>query len=192
MLSTGNIEVLFRRSIFQVISIGTTTGFETEWIGGSFFSAASKQIFLILMVIGGCVNSTGGGIKVKRVGIIIKGSWNRVKRISRPRRMLSPLMIDGGKFEDSQIMRVFVIFSIWMVILIIGGLVTSVFSEHGALQSFSGIFSALGNIGPSYMSVAEVASLNPIIKVFYVFAMLVGRLEVLPIIILLNKEIWRK
>ena len=187
-----SVEVLFRRSLFQVISIGTTTGFETEWIGGEFFSAASRQVFLILMVIGGCVNSTGGGFKVKRFGIIIKGSWNRIKRFSRPKRMLTPLMVDGGEFEDSQLMRVFVIFSIWIIILVIGGLVTALLSDYTAVQSFSGIFSALGNIGPSYMTVAEVSNLNPIIKIFYVFAMLVGRLEVLPIIILLNREVWRR
>lgn len=187
-----NLESLFRNTIFQVVSIGTTTGYETQWIGSNYFPAIGKQIFLILMVIGGCVNSTGGGIKVKRLGIMIKGSWNRIKRFSRPRRMLSPLMIDGEQVNENQLERVFVIFTIWIFLLVIGGFVTALLSNHNPFQSFSGMFSALGNIGPSFMTVSEVVNLNPVVKILYIFGMLVGRLEVIPIFVLFNKEIWRR
>lgn len=76
------IEPLFRNTIFQVVSIASTTGFQTNYIGSAYFGALASQIFLVLMVIGGCVSSTGGGIKVKRVGIMAKGIWNRIKKAS--------------------------------------------------------------------------------------------------------------
>ncbi len=123
---------------------------------------------------------------------MIKGSWNRIKRFSRPRRMLSPLMIDGEQVNENQLERVFVIFTIWIFLLVIGGFVTALLSNHNPFQSFSGMFSALGNIGPSFMTVSEVVNLNPVVKILYIFGMLVGRLEVIPIFVLFNKEIWRR
>lgn len=95
----NQIEPVFRNTVFQVAAIATTTGYQTEYIGSEFFGGLARQIFLILMVIGGCVSSTGGGIKVRRVGIMIKGIWNRIKRASRPREMLTPLVIDGDKVD---------------------------------------------------------------------------------------------
>lgn len=186
------IEPLFRNTLFQVVSIATTTGYQTEFIGSKFFGPMARQIFLLLMVIGGCVSSTGGGIKVRRVGIIIKGIWNRIRRASRPKEMITPLMIDGERIDETQLERVFIIFGSWILIIVIGGIFTALFSDLGPLVSFSGIFSALGNIGPSYMSVAEMANLHSVIKIFYTLAMLIGRLEVLPIFILFNREVWKR
>lgn len=185
------IEPLFRNTVFQVVSIATTTGYQTKFIGNEFFGAAAKQIFLILMVIGGCVSSTGGGIKVKRVGIMLKGIWNRIKRASRPREMLTPLVVDGERVDRAELERVFIIFGIWVFLIGAGGVITTMFSNYGAFESFSGVFSALGNIGPSYLSPVQLVSLSAVVKVFYMFAMLVGRLEVLPIVILLNREVWK-
>ncbi len=189
----NQIEPLFRNTIFQVVSVATTTGFQTEFIGNkALFGPFARQLFLVLMVIGGCVSSTGGGIKVRRVGIMLKGIWNRIKRASRPREMLTPLKVDGDRVEDSDLERVFIIFITWIFILVIGGFLTALLSGHEPLTSFSGIFSALGNIGPSYFSVAEMAALSPLIKIFYIFAMLVGRLEILPIFVLFNREVWKE
>ncbi|MBS3815221.1 MAG: TrkH family potassium uptake protein [Hadesarchaea archaeon] len=188
---TNQIEPLFRGTLFQVISIATTTGYETQFIGGEFFGAAARQIFLILMAVGGCVSSTSGGMKVRRVGIMLKGVWNRVKRASRPKEMLTPLRVDGVKVTDRGLERIFIIFVTWIIVLIAGALLTLLLSDHNVISSFSGISSALGNIGPSFLSVTEVVSLNPAIKIFYTFAMLIGRLEILPIFILLNKEVWK-
>lgn len=185
------IEPLFRNTVFQVVSIATTTGFQTEFIGNkAFFGPFARQLFLVLMVIGGCVSSTSGGIKVKRVGIMLKGVWNRIKRASRPREMLTPLEVDGERVEESDLERVFIIFVIWIFIIVLGGFITALLSGHEPLTSFSGIFSALGNIGPSYFTVTEMVALNPLIKIFYIFAMLIGRLEILPIFILFNREVW--
>lgn len=185
----SSIEPLFRDTVFQVAAIATTTGYQTKFIGT--FGSLAKQIFLILMVVGGCVSSTGGGIKVRRVGIMIKGVWNRMKRASRPRKMLTPLTVDGDRVDREGLERVFIIFATWIFLIVVGGMVTAFFSGHGTLECFSGIFSALGNIGPTFMSVAQVASLSAFVKIFYMFAMLVGRLEVLPILILLNREVWK-
>ena len=195
MISVGlfgeSFEQLLRTSLFQVVSIATTTGYETQFIGSEYFGALAKQIFLILMVIGGCVGSTAGGIKVKRVGIMVKGIWNHVKKASRPREMITNLTVDGERVSDMELMRVFTIFASWIFLLVLGGMLTALLSGYSPFACFSGMFSALGNIGPSYIG-GGLVSLNPAIKIFYIFAMLVGRLEILPIFILLNGEVWSK
>ncbi len=76
--------------------------------------------------------------------------------------------------------------------ILIGGLITALFSNHTALESISGMFSAVNNIGPSYISVSEMIELNPIIKITYIIGMLAGRLELIPVIALFNKDIWDK
>jgi len=78
--------------------------------------------------------------------------------------------------------------------LFIGSGVTALLSDHGPLESASGMFSALGNIGPCYISagpVNEMAQLHPIIKITYILGMLAGRLEILPVLLLFSRRTWR-
>ena len=72
-----------------------------------------------------------------------------------------------------------------------GGLVTALLSSHGPLQSLSGMFSALGNIGPCYISVQEMIDINPFVKITYIFGMLAGRLEILPVLLLFSRRAWQ-
>ncbi|HUV40058.1 MAG TPA: TrkH family potassium uptake protein, partial [Planctomycetota bacterium] len=75
--------------------------------------------------------------------------------------------------------------------ILAGGVVTAVFSNYGALQSASGMFSALGNIGPCYIPAAEMRLLHPFVKLVYIFGMLAGRLEILPLLLLFSRRTWR-
>ena len=187
----GRLEEAFRHSIFQVTSILTTTGFGTRDIGSEFFPTLARQLFLVMMVIGGCVGSTGGGIKVLRVVILSRLMIREIYKLRVPRRAASALVIDGQIVPDDESHRAAALFFMWIVLLAIGGGVTALLSDHGALESISGMFSALGNIGPCYISVEEMIAINPVVKMVYIFGMLAGRLEILPVLLLFSGKAWR-
>ena len=190
-LSLGTIEANIRNVLFQVVSILTTTGFGTQDIGGAYFGHVARQLFLIMMVIGGCVGSTGGGLKVLRIGILVKVIKREIFRIHTPRQALSHIVIDGEIIDTNEILRVSGLFFAWVLFLIFGGVVTSLLSDIGAYESFSGMFSALGNIGPCYIPVPVMGQLDPVIKIVYIIGMLAGRLEILPVILIFNRKAWQ-
>jgi trk system potassium uptake protein TrkH len=187
----GEIEELFRTSLFQVVAIMTTTGYATKDIGAPIYLGVSKQIFLVLMIIGGSVGSTSGGVKVLRIGILLKLIKTKISSIINPPRTPSFIKVDGRRLEIEEVNRVSALFGAWIFLLIIGGLVTALFSDHNAIQSFSGMASALGNIGPCYISTSGMIKLLPIVKITYIIGMLAGRLEILPILMLFFKNTWR-
>jgi len=90
-----------------------------------------------------------------------------------------------------EVYRVSGLFFIWMVLLIAGGLITSFASKMTALESMSGMYSALGNIGPTFFSVKDMISLKPIVKITYILGMLMGRLEILPVLLLFSPKAWK-
>ena len=192
-LSFGLAEVAetVRHTIFQVVSILTTTGFGTKDIGADYFPALAKQIFLILMVIGGCVSSTGGGIKVMRIGVLFKMIWRQVRRIIYGPLATNLVLVEGEPVDVEEMRRIAALFFAWMVLLVGGGMVTALFSDYGPMESASGMFSALGNIGPCYISVKGMTQLHPVIKITYIFGMLAGRLEILPVLLLFSRRAWK-
>jgi len=187
----GGVEPVFRTCLFQTVAILTTTGFATQDINSAYFPAAARQVFLALMVIGGCVGSTGGGIKVLRIGVLLKMVGRHVRRLVYGPAAVNPVVVDGDVVVTDELRRVSALFFAWIAFIVFGGLVTALLSGHDALSSASGMFSAMGNIGPSYLSVAEMSALNPVVKIVYVLGMLAGRLEILPLLILFSPRTWR-
>ena len=181
----------FRTVSFQVISIITTTGFSTRDIGSPYFGSVARQLFLVMMVIGGCVGSTSGGFKVLRAAIMVKSVRREVFRLRAPRTAVSNIIVDGKTVSTNEVRRVGALFFAWITLLAAGGIVTALFSDLPALSSLSGMFSALGNIGPCYISGVEIPQLNPVIKITYIFGMLAGRLEIIPVLLLLSRRAWR-
>ena len=147
----------------------TTTGFGTKDIGSDFFGAVSKQLFLVMMVIGGCVGSTGGGFKVLRIAILNRLMFRELFRMRVSPKASSGMVIDNNIVPDSELHRVATLFFWWIALIIIGGGITALFSSHGAWESLSGMFSALGNIGPCYISVNDMINIHPVVKVTYIF-----------------------
>ncbi len=187
-----NIESVFRTTLFQVLAIMTTTGYETQYIGSPYFVISVRQLFLVMMLIGGCVGSTGGGVKVLRVLILGRLFSREIKAMGRPRRAVMPVTLEKEKIDWEDISQIAGLFFAWVFIILIGGLITAVFSPHNIAESFSGMFSAVNNIGPSYITVAEMIEIHPAVKVTYIFGMLAGRLEILPVIALFRLDIWKK
>ncbi len=187
----GVLEEVFRTSLFQVVAMMSTTGYATKDIGAPIYLGVSRQVFLMLMVIGGCVGSTGGGIKVLRIGILLKLVKVKILSIINPPRSSTFVKVDGKRVRVEEIHRISALFFAWIFILVSGGLITAIFSNQNAIQSFSGMASALGNIGPCYISQSDIINLQPVVKITYIIGMLAGRLEIIPILMLFFKNTWR-
>jgi trk system potassium uptake protein TrkH len=181
----------FRFAFFQVASLASSTGFATRDINDIWFPALAKQVFLFLMFVGGCVGSTGGGIKVFRVVLLFKMLRRELRGMLVPPRAVNPVVVDRAIISPRERSRVGAIFFGWIVLLLAGGMITAFFSELSPWASFSGMLSALGNMGPSYISITDMIALHPIVKLVYIFGMLAGRLEILPLLILFSRTAWR-
>ena len=186
-----HMEQDFRIALFQVVSIITTTGFGTRDITSTFFGDGARQLFLVMMVIGGCVGSTGGGIKVLRIAILNKLFRREVYRLRVPAQAITTVVIDREPIELDEIQRISALFFGWVILIIFGGAITEFLSHHTGYQALSGMFSALGNVGPCFIPVAEMAKLHPVIKIVYIMGMLAGRLEILPVLLLFSYKAWR-
>jgi len=180
-----------RASLFQVVSIATTTGFATKDIAGSFFGPAARQVFLLLMFIGGCIGSTAGGVKVWRIGVLGQLIHHQLRLVSRPASEVVPFVIDGEVMSEREVYRTAAIFFAWVLIAAAGSLITGLLAGFGPLESFSGMISALSNIGPSYINPAAYVTMNAGVKVFYILAMVAGRLELLPLLLIFSRRVWR-
>ncbi len=181
----------FRLVLFQVSSMITSTGFATKDIGDPFFPAVAKQLFLVLMIVGGCVGSTAGGIKVLRLGILVNMLRNQVHKLTASQRTITPVTVSGQVIPDFELQRIGALLGGWLLLVGLGAMVTAWYSDLDGWQSLSGMASAVGNMGPFYFSVAKMASLHWVIKVVYIVGMLAGRLEILPLIVLLSRRTWR-
>ena len=103
-------------------------------------------------------------------------------------------MVDGQRVPEEEVHRVAALFFAWMVLLFCGGIVTALFAhtpDIGPYESLSGMFSALGNIGPCYISVENMIRLNPVVKILYIIGMIAGRLEILPVLLLFSRSTWK-
>ncbi|PUU86223.1 TrkH family potassium uptake protein, partial [Halanaerobium sp.] len=187
----SSAEEIFRKSLFQITALLTTTGFSTENINSSFFPAAAKMFFLLLMLIGGSVGSTSGGIKVMRVKILGRLFKRDIKKIYYPTHAVLPVTIDKQILDKDEIFKLTGLFSFWLFLIAAGGIITALFSDLSSWEAYSTMFSAVGNIGPSFISVDKLAALSPIVKIVHIVGMIAGRLEIIPLIILLNPKAWK-
>ncbi|HHH75499.1 MAG TPA: TrkH family potassium uptake protein, partial [Phycisphaerae bacterium] len=182
----------FRHSLFQVVSLATTTGFGTKDISdAAYYSASAAQVFLLLMIVGGCVGSTSGGLKVLRIGVLFKMLHRQLQRLMNGSRAVQPVVVDGEVVDAEELRRISALFFGWMALLAAGALITTLVTDIGAFESISGMFSALGNIGPSHIPQGDYLALHPVVKIVYIFGMLAGRLEILPMLLLFKRASWR-
>jgi len=191
-ISYLSLEEAFRKSLFHVSSIISATGFVTENLYSPFFGTAARLLFLVMMVTGGCVGSTSGGFKMLRVSVLWKVAEEEVKKIFRSGRAISGVRMEGDLVDRSEISRIAAILFLWVFILLSGGLITALLSPGiSGLAAYSGIFSALGNTGPSLMTTNQMINLHWGVKITYIFAMLAGRLEILPVLLLFSRKSWK-
>lgn len=180
-----------RRSLFHVVSIATSTGFTIRELSSTWFSPGTQQILLVLMVIGGCVGSTAGGFKVFRVSVLGTVLRHRLRTILGSRLEVMPQHLGRHRLDRTEIERTVSVAVAWGVFLLVGWMLTTLVGRLDGWVSLSGMASALGNIGPHYIQPSVSANLSPIVKAVYALAMIAGRLEILPLIILFSRRTWR-
>jgi len=180
-----------RQSLFHVVSIATTTGFTIRDMSTSWFSAGTQQMLLVLMLIGGCVGSTSGGFKVFRVSVLGAMLHHRLRTILSSHLEVIPRQMGSHRLDRAEIERTVAVAVAWGVFLGAGWMLTTLIGGLDGWSSLSGIVSALGNIGPHFIEPSVNEALGPVVKGIYALAMIAGRLEIVPLIILFSRKTWR-
>lgn len=186
-----SVEKAFRDSLFQVVSIMTTTGFATadylDWL--PFLTV----LIFMLMFFGGSAGSTGGGIKIIRLVLVLKNSALEFKRLLHPNAIL-PVHFDHHNVDQKITMNVLAFIGVYIIIFVLGTIVMSVM--HLDLNTSMGAtIACLGNIGPGIGDVGPSSNFFFIPaagKWFLSFLMLMGRLELFTVLILFSPSFWRK
>ena len=180
-----------RNSLFHVVSIATTTGFTIRDVSTTWFSPGTRQVLLTLMLIGGCVGSTSGGLKVLRMSVLGSVLHHRLRTILGSRLEVMPRQLGRHRLDRTEIDQTISVVVAWGLFLWVGWMLATLVGRLDGWASLSGMISALGNIGPHYIQPAVNASLGSGIKTMYALAMIAGRLEIIPLIILFSRKTWR-
>ncbi len=180
-----------KHSFFTIASVMTTTGFATIDYGS--WSHLAIAIIFVGMIVGGNAGSTAGGIKVIRYIIIFKTLFSEFKRILHPNSVIS-VFVDGIKQKERILSSTFGFFALFMLSVAI---VTIYIYARGfdAMSAISGAFALVGNIGPGFSLVGpsdNFSFFNDFDKVFFSFAMIVGRLECYTVFVLLSGSFWKR
>ena len=185
------VEESFRVGAFQVVSLITTTGFATAdyllWV--PFLGS----LLVLLFFVGGSAGSTGGGIKVVRLLIMIKDGLYELKRILHPRAMI-PTCSNGRALSSDMVNNVLIFVLLYIFIVIVS---IPIMSATGLdfESSFGAIITSIGNVGPGFGSVGPAysfAHISDLGKWYLSFLMLLGRLELFTVLIVLSPSFWRR
>ncbi len=186
-----SIEQHWRDAFFQVVSILTTTGYvNTDYeLWGQF----GQYILFLLMFVGGCGGSTGGGVKVIRVYVTVKIALNQILQALHP-NAVTHLKVGNTTISEDMVGRVmgFIIMYIWLLGL--ASLLLTFFG-HDFITAFSAVASCLGNIGPGFGQVGAVDNyfmIHDAAKWILTFCMLAGRLELFTILVLFSRGFWKR
>lgn len=185
-----SIKTALQQACFQVASIITTTGFSTTDF--NMWPSLSKTILVVLMFIGACASSTGGGLKVSRIIIMIKSSFNEIKKIINP-RSINVVRIDNKPISQEIIKHTAIYFIIYIFIFAFSVLIIS-FEGHDLITNFTSVSATINNIGPGLNIVGPAGNyhhFNILSKIVLIFDMLAGRLELYPILVLLIPSLWK-
>ncbi len=178
---------------FQVGSIITTTGFAT--VDFDLWPNLSRTIMVILMLIGACAGSTGGGLKVSRLVLLVKGIKQDIQRYIHPRGITRATM-DGRCVSNEIVQGVATYLATYVLIFGISIFLVSLFDPNLDLVSiFTSVAATINNIGPGLSSVgpmANYAHLSVASKYVLMFDMLAGRLELYPMLLLIYPGTWKR
>nr|WP_302595579.1 TrkH family potassium uptake protein [uncultured Cellulosilyticum sp.] len=180
-----------RFSAFQAASVMTTTGYATADF--NTWSMFSKIILLSLMVMGGCAGSTGGGIKVSRFLIGFKTLKYTFKRILHPNACYIT-RINDKKVESETVLNVLAYFFIYIIVYIVGVIIISL-NGFDFGTTFTSVLATLNNIGPGINIVGPAgnfSTFSDLSKITFSLLMIIGRIEIYPILLLLIPELWKK
>lgn len=180
-----------RHSAFQVGSIMTTTGYST--VDFDQWPSFSKAILMCLMVVGACAGSTGGGFKVARLLLLLKGLRRNIRQMLNPRKV--QVVRNNGAAVDEKVLSnanaylaayFLIIFVVFMIISLDGFSIGT---------NFSAVICTFNNIGPGLEAVGPACNFSaysPLSKLVLSLGMLAGRLEIFPILVLFSRSTWKR
>ncbi len=192
------LEESIRHSAFSVASVISTTGFST--VNFDLWPAFSKCILVLLMFIGACAGSTGGGIKVSRVIVLYKGATHEMKRMLHPKQV-KKISMDGHIIEHEVVRNtnayIIAYILLFLAALLLVSLDTNVIATGFDVltTNFTAIVTTINNIGPGLAAVGPAGSFafySPFSKIIFTFLMLAGRLEIFPMLLLLMPMTWKR
>ena len=187
----SNVFTAIQQAAFQVGSIITTTGYATTDF--NVWPAFSKTILVMLMFAGSCAGSTGGGMKVSRLVILLKTIRRELHLYLHPQGVRAIKM--DGKPVEQEVLRSTNVFVITYIILFAFSVLLLSFDEYDLVTNFTAVAATFNNIGPGLELVGPAANFaflsNPS-KLVLIFDMLAGRLELFPLLLLFVPETWRK
>ena len=181
-------EAIFR-GLFQVVSIGTTTGFTTA--DYSLWPGFIPILLLFSSFVGGCAGSTGGGIKVIRFLLLIKQGLREINRLIHPNAEI-PIRIGSKTIPYRIVDAVWGFFALYVACF---GVMYLILASTGInlMTAFSAVAACMNNLGPGLADVgANYSGINDTAKWILCFAMLLGRLEIFTLLVLLTPAFWRK
>jgi trk system potassium uptake protein TrkH len=192
---TGTLEDNVRLAAFQVISIMTTTGFVTanfdQWSG------AAKFTLLLLMFVGACAGSTGGAIKVSRILLVLKFGYLELIRAMHPKAIRqvklggTPVREEVIHFILSFVSQYILIFAVATLMLAANCYMAGVTMD--VLDLTSGVAATLGNVGPGLGKLfVDFHAIPDFSKMLLFFCMWIGRLEIIPALVIFVPEFWKK
>lgn len=185
------LEAAFRHAIFQVAAIMSTTGFVTA--NFDLWPEFSKTILFCLLFLGACAGSTAGGIKISRFIILIKMVVREIRHIVHP-RSVNLIKLDGYKI-DSEVTRSVASFIILYIFILLGSFIVISLNGFDFATNMTAVTTCLSNVGPGLNMAGpteNMAFFSPFSKLVLCLDMLLGRLEVFPILMLFTPSIWKK
>ncbi|MBQ5777834.1 MAG: TrkH family potassium uptake protein, partial [Oscillospiraceae bacterium] len=203
------VEECFRHSLFQVASLITTAGFTTT--DYNVWPMLATTTLVMVMFIGAMAGSTGGGIKLSRIIIAIKGAYINIRKLIDP-RYVAKAKFEGKTIGEKTINDVFAFITLYFFILFgavfilsfdsVNGAVVRIISDagsyevkHGFFSNFSAALACISNIGPAFEAIgpyASYAEYSQLSKIVLILTMVLGRLEILPVLILFSRKTWKR
>ncbi len=189
--SGGGLESTVRDTLFQVVSIGTTTGFVSadyeEWALGA------QVVLLLLMFAGGSAGSTGGGVKSVRIMVLVRQAFAEFRKSVHPRAVILT-RVGKTALEESTVLRI-LSFLLLFLLLFAGGVLALALLGHDLVTAVGASAASIGNIGPGLGEVGAVDHygwMDPASHLLLCFLMLAGRLEIFTVLLLFHPELWRR
>ena len=202
-------EEAFRHALFQVASLMTTAGYTTT--DYHVWPMLGRMSLIVVMFIGAMAGSTAGGIKVSRIVMAVKGAHINVRKLINP-RYVPKAKFEGKTLEEKTINDVFAFITLYFFIFVVvlfllafdpvNGQAVTIASDagtyevtHGFFSNFSAVLTCISNVGPAFEAVGPYSSFagySAVSKIVLTVTMLLGRLEILPVLILFSPRTWKK
>ncbi len=179
-----------RNALFQVVSITTSSGFAS--VDFEKWNYTSKLLLFVVMFMGACASSAGGGIKLARWLVVFKSMKSEIVKILHPNAIVN-IKIDGKTVQPETARQIIVFVFFYFLIFGITAVLISIIEQNSAV-GLTGAISSLGNIGPGVATttgpLGNYDSLHTTSKIIFIINMLVGRLELIPFMVMMQRDFW--